>query len=241
MGRKFEVRKAAMAKTMLHKSRLYSRYGKEIYMSAKEKGSNPDSNLELKRLIEKAKKEQVPTDVINRNIKKAEQGQGEDYVPIRYEGFGPGGIGIIVDTLTDNVNRTVSEVRNCFTKTDSKLGVNGSVEHGYRHLSYVSIKGLDEETVFETLLMNDLDILEIDEEDGIVEIEANGYDEHKISDAIEEAGGEIEDSESGWYPLDYIDLTAEQTKLFNKFMDMINDVEDVQKVYHNAKPLEESE
>jgi transcriptional/translational regulatory protein YebC/TACO1 len=167
--------------------------------------------------------------------------QGEDYAPIRYEGFGPGGIGIIVDTLTDNVNRTVSEVRNCFTKTDSKLGVNGSVEHGYRHLSYVSVSGMDEETVFETLLMNDIDILEIEEEDGIVEIEANGYDEQKITESLEEAGGEIVESESGWYPLDYIELDADQTKLFNKFMDMINEVEDVQEVYHNAKPLEESE
>jgi YebC/PmpR family DNA-binding regulatory protein len=241
MGRKFEVRKAAMAKTMLHKSRLYSRYGKEIYMSAKQKGSNPESNLELKRIIEKAKKEQVPNDVIKRNIKKAEQGTGEDYVPYRYEGFGPGGIGIIVDTLTDNVNRTVSEVRNCFTKTDSKLGVNGSVEHSYRHLSYVSVTGLSEEDVFETLLMNDIDIHEIEEEDGIVEIEANGFDEDTINQVLEEAGGEITDSESGWYPLDYIDLDAEQTALFDKFMDLINDVEDVQEVYHNAKPLRESE
>jgi YebC/PmpR family DNA-binding regulatory protein len=239
MGRKFEVRKAAMAKTMLHKSKLYSRYGKEIYMCAKNKGSNPDANLELKHLIDKAKKEQVPTDVINRNIKKAEQGVGEDYSPIRYEGFGPGGIGIIVDTLTDNVNRTVSEVRNCFTKTDSKLGVNGSVEHSYRHLSYVSVLGLDEETVFETLLMEDIDVLEIDEEDGVVEIEGNGYDEQRIVNALEQAGGEIDTSESGWYPLDYIDLNEEQTRLFNKFMDMINEVEDVQNVYHNAKPLEE--
>jgi YebC/PmpR family DNA-binding regulatory protein len=240
MGRKFEVRKVAMAKTMLHKSKLYSRYGKEIYMSAKTGGSNPDSNLALKHLIDKAKKEQVPTDVIKRNIKKAEAGIGEDYSPIRYEGFGPGGIGIIVDTLTDNVNRTVSEVRNCFTKTDSKLGVSGSVEHGYRHLSYVTVSGLDEESVFETLLMSDIDVLEIEEdEDGIVEIEGNGFDQEKITEALEEAGCEIIDSESGWYPLDTIQLDEEQTKIFNKFMDMINEVEDVQEVYHNAKPFEE--
>lgn len=241
MGRKFEVRKAAMAKTMLHKSRLYSRFGKEIYMCAKEKGSNPDTNLALKHIIDKAKKEQVPVDVINRNIKKADQGLGEDYVPVRYEGFGPGGIGIIVDTLTDNVNRTVSEVRNCFTKTESNLGVNGSVQHSYRHLSYVSVSGLSEEDVFETLLMNDIDVHEIEEEDGVVEIEGDGYDEQTITQLLEDAGGEIVDSESGWYPLDYINLDAHQTTLFHKFMDMVNDVEDVQQVYHNAKPLEESE
>ena len=238
MGRKFEVRKAAMAKTMLKKSKLYSRYGKEIYMCAKAKGTNPDANLELKHLIDKAKKEQVPMDVIKRNIKKAEQGIGEDYAPIRYEGFGPGGTGIIVDTLTDNVNRTVSEVRNCFTKVDCKLGVNGSVEHAYRHLCYVSVNGLDEEAVFETLLMNDIELLEIDEEDGIVEIEGNGFDLDKIEAAITEAGGEVTESESGWYPLDYIELSESDQEAFDKMMDMLDEVEDVQEVYHNAKNKE---
>ncbi len=235
MGRKFEVRKASMAKTMLHKSKLYSRYGKEIYMVAKTGGANPDANLSLKHLIERAKKAQVPTDVIKRNIQKAEKGIGEDFVAIRYEGFGPGGIGIIVDTLTDNVNRTVSEVRNCFTKTQSKLGVSGSVEHGYRHLSHISVKGMDEETVFETLLMSDLDINEIEEENGIVEIEANGYDISKIQKALEDEGAEIIDAEKGWYPLDYIELDSENKGLFDKFMELINDVEDVQEVFHNVK------
>ncbi len=235
MGRKFEVRKAAMAKTQLHKSKLYSRFGKEIYVCAKKKGANPDANLELKRLIEKAKKANVPIDVINRNLKKAEQGTGEDYTPIRYEGFGPGGTGIIVDTLTDNVNRTVSEVRKCFSKVSCKLGVSGSVEHSYRHLSYISVKGLSEEEVLDVLLEHDLDIHEIDEEDGIVEVEANGFDEQKIISALESAGCEIVESESGWYPLDYIELDDEQTKQFNKFFDMLNEVEDVQQVYHNAK------
>ncbi len=235
MGRKFEVRKVAMAKTMLHKSKLYSRYGKEIYMLAKTGGANPDSNLGLKHLIDKAKKAQVPTDVIKRNIQKAEKGIGEDYHPVRYEGFGPGGIGIIVDTLTDNVNRTVSEVRNCFTKAGSSLGVSGCVEHGYKHLSYISVSGMDEETVFETLLMNDIEILEIEEEDGIIELEADGYDLNKIQEALEAAGAEIVDSEAGWYPLDYIELDEENQAIFDKFMDMINECEDVQNVWHNVK------
>ncbi len=238
MGRKFEVRKAAMMKTGLAKSRLYSRYGKEIYMSAKNGGANPDSNASLKHLIEKAKKAQVPGDVIKRNIQKAESGMGEDFKPIRYEGFGPGGIGIIVDTLTDNVNRTVAEVRNCFTKIDCKLGVSGSVEHSYKHLSYVTVKGMDEETVFETLLMEDIEVLDISEEDGMVEVEADGYDLDKIQNALSEAGAEIEDGESGWYPLDYIDLNEDQQKQFDKFMSLVNEVEDVQKVFHNVKEEE---
>ena len=239
MGRKFEVRKAAMAKTMLKKSRLYSRYGKEIYMSAKQGGSNPDSNLSLKHLIDKAKKDQVPTDVIKRNIQKAEKGIGEDFTPIRYEGFGPSGIAIIVDTLTDNVNRTVSEVKNCFTKSNGKLGVSGCVEHSYKHLSYITVKGMDEEEVLETLLMEDLDVEDISEEDGIVEVEADGYEVAKIQAALEEAGAEIVDTERGWYPIESIKIDEATQIQFDKFMALINDVEDVQDVYHNVDSEEE--
>ncbi|AIO19496.1 putative transcriptional regulatory protein [Candidatus Izimaplasma bacterium HR1] len=234
MGRKFEVRKAAMAKTMLKKSRLYSRYGKEIYMSAKQGGSNPDANLALKHLIDKAKKDQVPTDVIKRNVQKAEKGIGEDYTPIRYEGFGPNGVSFIVDTLTDNVNRTVSEVKNCFTKSNGNLGVSGCVEHGYKHLSYINVKGLDEEEVLETLLMADLDVLDLSEEEGVVEVEADGYELTKIQSTLEEAGAEIVDTEQGWYPIDSIKIDEETRKQFDKFMDMVNEVEDVQEVYHNV-------
>ncbi len=237
MGRKFEVRKASMAKTMLKKSRLYSRYGKEIYMAAKQGGANVDSNLALKHLVDKAKKEQVPNDVIKRNIQKAEKGLGEDFTPIRYEGFGPGGIGIIVDTLTDNVNRTVSEVRNCFTKIGKQMGVSGSVTHSFAHLSHITVKGMDEEEVFETLLMADIDILEISEEDGFVEIEADGFDLDKIQAILIEAKEDIEiiDAENGWYPHNFIELSNEEQALFDKFMGLANDVEDIQEVYHNIK------
>jgi len=241
MGRKFEVRKAAMMKTGLAKTKLYSRYGKEIYMLAKTGGSNLESNWALRHLVEKAKKEQVPSDIIKRNIQKAETGIGEDFKPVRYEGFGPGGIGVIVDTLTDNVNRTVSEVRSAFTKIDCKLGVSGSVEHGYKHQSYVTVKGMDEETVLETLLMEDIEVTDISEEEGIVEIESDGYSMDKITDALTEADETVEiiDSESGWYPLDEIELTEEQQSAFDKMMDILNESDDVQTIYHNAKFKEE--
>ena len=237
MGRKFEVRKASMEKTMLKKSRIYSRFGKEIYMAAKLGGANVDSNLSLKHLVEKAKKAQVPTDVIKRNIQKAERGLGDDFQPIRYEGFGPGGIGIIVDTLTDNVNRTVSEVRNCFTKIGSKMGRSGTVEHSFAHLSHITVKGMDEEEVFETLLMADIDVLEISEEDGLVEIEADGYDLDKIQLVLIEAKEDIEivEAENGWYPHNYIEISPEEQALFDKFMNLANEVEDIQEVYHNIK------
>jgi len=242
MGRKFEVRKAAMAKTMIHKSKLYSRFGKEIYMLAKNGGTNPDANLALKHLIDKAKKAQVPADVIKRNIQKAEKGTGEDYTPYRYEGFGPGGSAFIIDTLTDNVNRTVSEVRNCFTKVGSKMGVNGSVEHMYRHLSYISVKGVGEEEVLDALLEHDLEVFELDMEDGVVEIEANGFDLDKIEEVLGEIeGAEITESESGWYPHEYIEIPEEAKDLFQKMLDMLNEVEDVQEVYHNVENVDESQ
>ncbi|MEC9484892.1 MAG: YebC/PmpR family DNA-binding transcriptional regulator [Candidatus Izemoplasma sp.] len=235
MGRKFNVRKEAMQKTMIKKSKVYSKYGKELYVCAKKGGTNPEANLELKHLIQRAKNDDVPVDVINRNIKKAEEGTGEDYEPIRYEGFGPGGTGIIVDTLTDNVNRTVAEVRACFTKADCKLGVNGSVEHAYNHLSYISVKGLDAETVLETLLMEDIDINDIEDSDGVIEVEADGYDLSRVQKALEDAGAEVVDSEKGWYPMDYIALQEADQETFDRLIDALNDLEDVQDVYHNAK------
>lgn len=243
MGRKFEVRKAAMAKTMLLKSKVYSRYGKEIYMLAKTGGTNPDANLSLKHLIDKAKKAQVPADVIKRNIQKAEKGMGEDYTPYRYEGFGPGGSAFIIDALTDNINRTVSEVRNCFTKVNCKMGVNGSVEHMYRHLSYISVKGSTEEDILDALLENDLEVFELDMDDDIVEIEANGFDVDKIEEVLTSINDNIEivESESGWYPHEYLDIPEDTKELFQKFMDMLNEVEDVQEVYHNVGNVEESQ
>lgn len=243
MGRKFEVRKASMMKTGLAKSRLYSRYGKEIYMLAKNGGANLESNWALRHLVEKAKKEQVPSDVIKRNIQKAEKGTGEDFKPIRYEGFGPGGTGVIVDTLTDNVNRTVSEVRSAFTKVDCSLGVSGSVVHGYKHQSFVSVKGMDEETVLETLLMEDIEVTDISEEDGIVDIESDGYSMDKITEALSDVDESVEivESESGWYPLEEIELTDEQQKAFDKMMDILNESEDVQNIFHNAKMKEDEE
>ncbi len=129
MGRAFEVRKAAMMKTSAAKTKVYSRFGKEIYIAAKAGVPDPEMNQGLKRMIERAKANQVPADVIKRAIEKAKGGTDESYTSVRYEGFGPGNCTIIVDCLTDNVNRTVSDVRNCFTKTKSKMGVSGSVAH----------------------------------------------------------------------------------------------------------------
>lgn len=236
MGRKYEVRKVAMAKTSLQKAKLYSRYGKEIYMSAKQGGANPDTNQTLKKLIEKAKGEQVPSDVIKRNIDKATQSSGEDYVPMRYEGYGPGGSSVLIDAMTDNVNRTVSEVRNCFTKTHSKLGVSGSVEHSYEHLSHVALTGMKAEDVLETLLLADTDVIDIEDIDNEVIITAKGYDLDAVLDLFNPLEAvTITSHDQGWFPLEELELSGESLEMFQKLLAMLDDVDDVSHVYHNVK------
>ncbi len=224
-----------MMKTGLQKSKLYSRYGKEIYMCARNGGTNIEANLTLKRLVERAKKEQVPMDVIQRNIDKAAGGSADSYTQERYEGFGPSGSAFIIDTLTDNVNRTVGEVRNCFTKVGSKMGVKGSVEHMFEHLSLIDVSGTDAETVLEALLIEDVDVSDIEEAEEGVHITAQGYAQDKIEQVISTiVGAVLEHSESGWYPHEKVELEGEAKELFEKFMRLINDVDDVQNVYHNV-------
>ncbi len=238
MGRKFEVRKASMAKTSAAKTKVYSKYGKELYICAKNGGTNPDANLALKHLIDKAKKAQVPTDVIKRNIEKAGQSGGENYQFYRYEGYGPGGCAVIVDCLSDNVNRTVTDVRNCFTKTDGKLGVNGSVIHGFDHVSVVGVKGFDEEQILEVLLMADIDVtdIETDEDEVIVYAAANELFNIKNALEAEYEGIEFTVDEQTMLPHIEVEITDEDTdKRFQKFLDMLDDCDDVQKVYHNVK------
>lgn len=235
MGRKFEVRKAAMAKTNLQKTKLYSRYGKEIYMAAKQGGPSIDANVTLKRLVEKAKSEQVPSDIIKRNIDKASSSVGEDYHAVRYEGFGPGGSTVLVDAMTDNVNRTVSEVRHCFTKSSGKLGVNGSVEHGYEHLSHVGVKGMNADALLDYLLDQGLEIHDIEETGADPIVTAKGYDLDAIVAAIlAHQSLTISFQESGWFALDAVRLDAENKALFDKLMTMLDALEDVSHVYHNV-------
>ncbi|GAL06138.1 hypothetical protein YebC [Photobacterium aphoticum] len=145
MGRSFEVRKASMAKTQGAKIKVYSKYGKEIYVIAKNGGIDPDTNLSLKRMIEKAKKDQVPSHVIEKAIDKAKGGGGEDFATARYEGFGPGNCMVIVDCLTDNNNRTFMDVRQCFVKNGAKIGSPGTAAHMFEHQAVFQFAGDDEE------------------------------------------------------------------------------------------------
>lgn len=237
MGRKFEVRKVSMAKTAAAKTKVYSKYGKEIYVVAKNGGPDPQANLSLRRLIDKAKKDQVPAHVIDKAIEKAAGGGGEDFHPARYEGFGPGGCMVIVDCLTDNNNRTITDVRNCFTKTGAKIGAPGAVAHMFDHQAILAFKGDDEDAMLELLMEADVDVADIECEDGVITVFVPHTEYFKAKTAISEAQPDIEFDvdEITFLPQTHTDITGDDVEVFDKFIDMLNDCDDVQDIYHNAE------
>lgn len=235
MGR-FPNIAASKAKTGAAKAKVYSSYAKEIYSVAKQGGTDPNGNLALRHLIEKAKKEQVPADVIKRAIDKVNSGVDESYTSVRYEGFASGGATVMVDCLTDNVNRSVSMVRNAFTKSNGKMGVSGCVSHMYEHLSVVIVKDMGEDEALEALLMGEVDAKEIEAEDGNVSIYGDPSDLYKIKEAILAAKPEAEFivDEVTYLSNEMVTLEGEDKENFDKLLSMLDDVEDVQKVYHNV-------
>lgn len=237
MGRAHEVRKVAMAKTAAAKSKLYAKYGKEIYMAAKNGEPDPELNQSLKRLIDKAKKDQVTADVISRAIEKAKGGTGEDYSSARYEGFGPGASIVIVECLTDNVNRTIAEVRHCFTKTGGKLGVSGSAAHMFNHQAVFVIPNVSEEEIFELLIENDIDVTDIEADDESVTLLGEATDYNNIKTALLDSNPDLDFStdEIMWLPMMDIELEDEDKGTFNRLIDMLNELDDVQEVFHNVK------
>lgn len=236
MGRAYQNRKVSMAKTSANKSRVYGRYGREIYVVAKQGGIDPAGNLTLRSIIERAKRDQVPAHVIDKAIEKAKGGGGEDYSVARYEGFGPGGCSVIVECLTDNPNRTFGDVRQCFTKTQSKLGTPGTVSHMFDHSIILSFAG-DEEAVMEALLNADVDVTDLEDEDGKVTVFAPTVEYAKAKTALADAFGEIEFEvdEIQFIPQTYTSLAGEDLATFEKFMDLLNDLDDVQNIYHNVE------
>lgn len=231
MGRAFEVRKQAMAKTAAKKSKLYARYGKEISVAAKN-SPDPEINLELKRVLERARKDQVPKDIIERAIEKAKGGSSEDYLETRYEFIGPGGSLFIVECLTDNVTRTIHNVRDCFTKTGGK---SASVLHLFEHRSVLGVFNLTEDEVLETVINNDLNVLDIENEEGQIGIIALPNFHHEIREALlkDHPKIEFEVDEITWLPLTYQSLTEEENKDFIKLQELLDETDDVQNVYHN--------
>ncbi|GAB3535278.1 YebC/PmpR family DNA-binding transcriptional regulator [Photobacterium alginatilyticum] len=237
MGRKFEVRKLSMAKTQGAKIKVYSKYGKEIYVCAKNGSPDPESNLALRRLIEKAKKDQVPSHVIEKAIDKAKGGGGEDFATARYEGFGPGNCMVIVDCLTDNNNRTFMDVRQAFVKNHAKIGGPGTVAHMFEHQAVFQFNGDDEEAVLENLMMEDVDVSDIECEDGIITVYAPHTEFFKVKNALTATMPDVtlDVEEISFVPQTMTEISGDDVASFEKFLDALNDCDDVQNVYHNAE------
>ena len=236
MGRAYQNRKDSIAKTSDAKARVYSKYAREIYVSAKTGGFDPGGNLALRSLVERAKKDQVPAHVIDKAIDKAKGGGGEDFSTARYEGFGPGGCMVIVDCLTDNPNRTFGDVRQCFTKAKCKIGSQGSVSHMFDHSAIFVFAGDDEDAVLEALMMADVDVSDLEAEEGNITVFAPHTEYAKTKAALADALGEIEFEvdEIQFVPQTISPLGAEDQEALEKFMDALEYLEDVQNVYHNV-------
>lgn len=237
MGRAYQNRKESIAKTSDAKSKVYSKYGREIYVCAKSGGTDPDGNLTLRGLIERAKRDQVPSHVIEKALDKASGAGGEDFSPARYEGFGPGNCMVMIECLTDNPNRTFGDVRNCFTKTKCKIGTQGSVAHMFDHCAIFVFAGEDEEGVLEALMMADVDVTDIECEEGKITVFAPNTEYAKARNALTEYldGGEFEVDEIQFVPQTMTEVSGDDVAVLERFLDMLNDVDDVQRVFHNAE------
>ena len=236
MGRAYEVRKASIQKTGAARGKIYSTYAKEIYEAAKNGGTEISSNSSLKRLIDRAKKEQVPADIIKRAIDKVNSGALESYTKNIYELFGPSGSTLIVECLTDNVNRSVSSLRAVVNKCHIKLGAMGSVLYNYDNLCVVSFKGLDEESVMEALINNDTDITDIESDNDEIILYGEPSDLFKIKESITKILPNVEFymDEITYLSKEKVTLTGEDLDLFNKLLGLLDEVEDVSHIYHNV-------
>ena len=236
MGRSFENRKASIFKTAAQKSKLYARYGKQLYVVARNGVPDPENNPALRNLIERAKRDQVPSHVIEKAVEKARGIGGEDFVSARYEGFGPGGCCVIVDCLTDNNNRTITDIRNCFTRTGAKLGPAGSVSHLFDHLAILSFKGENADQVLEAMLEANVDVDDIESRDGHLTLFAPAGEFYKARAALLAAFPdiELEVQEITFHPQATRNISPDDVPMFEKFLNLLNDCDDVQEIYHNA-------
>ena len=237
MGRAYEVRKASIQKTGAARGKIYTTFAKEIYLAAKKGIPDPDSNIVLKRIIEKAKRNEVPNDIINRAIDKAKGAGQDDYSEITYEGFGPGTSTLIIKCLTDNVNRTVGEVRAAFNKVHKSLGVTNSVAYNYDYLGVVSFKCDNADLILDKLIESEIDPVDFEDENGELTISVNPTDENRLKDAIESVIPNVEYlfDEVGMFAKDKITLEGEDKETFELLLSLLDKVEDVSNIYHNVE------
>ncbi|NLD23618.1 MAG: YebC/PmpR family DNA-binding transcriptional regulator [Bacteroidales bacterium] len=234
MGRAFEYRKARKMKRWGNMSRVFTKLGKEITIAVKEGGPDPETNPRLRVLIQQSKKENMPKENVERAIKKATDKDSSDYKEVVYEGYGPYGIAIVVETATDNTTRTVANVRSYFNKYGGSLGTTGSLEFLFDHKCVFKIapkEGVDIEELELELIDFGVDEIEVEEDDILLYGSFTSYSE--IQNYLESNGYEIFSAEFERIPHDTKILDAEQRTQIEKLLEKFEDDEDVQNVFHN--------
>ena len=240
MGRAFEFRKARKFKRWGNMARVFTKLGKEITIAVKAGGPDPGSNPRLRVLMQTAKKENMPKDNVDRAIKRASSKDYTDYKEMNYEGYGPFGIAIFVETATDNTTRTVGNVRSYFNKAGGTLGTTGSLEFLFDHKCVFHILKKDGMSLDDLELeLIDYGVDELEEDEGEVILYGDFAQNAAIQKYLEENGYEITTSEFVRIPNDLKDVTPEQRETIDKLIERLEEDEDVQNVFHNMKESEE--
>ena len=242
MGRAFEYRKATKLKRWGHMAKTFTRLGKQIAIAVKAGGPDPDTNPSLRSVIAVCKRENMPKDNIERAIKNAMGKDTSDYKSVTYEGYGPHGVAVFVDTLTDNTTRTVGDVRSVFNKFNGNLGTQGSLSFLFDHKSVFTFKkkdGLDmDEMILDLIDYGVEDEFDEDEESGEITIYGDPKSFGDIQKHLESEGFEVTGAEFTRIPNDLKEVTAEQRETIEKMVEKLEDFDDVQTVYTNMKPEE---
>lgn len=235
MGRKWNNIKEKKASKDANTSRVYAKFGVEIYVAAKKGEPDPEANRALKVVLERAKTYNVPKAIIDRALDKAKGSGDENYEELRYEGFGPNGSMIIVDALTNNVNRTAPLIRSTFSKNGGNMGVSGSVAYMFDSTAVIGIEGKTADEVIEMMFDAELDVRDVLEEDDSVIVYAEPDQFHAVQEVFKNAGiTEFTVAELNMLPQNYVTLPEDAQAQFEKLIDALEDLDDVQQVYHNV-------
>lgn len=218
------------------RSKIFQKLAKELYVAAKMGDPNPENNANLRMVIEKAKAENMPKSNIQNAIDKAKnKGDGENYEQVRYEGYGPGGIALMIDCLTDNKNRTASFVRSTLTKRGGNLGTDGSVSYLFERKGIIALdKKYDEDKLMEDVL--ELNILDFVSNEDNYEITTSPDKFLEVKEKLNELGyNEFLVSEVTFIPNSYVSLDEETANKCMSLIETLEDIEDVQNIYHNLE------
>jgi len=215
------------------RSAAFSKLSREITVAAKMGAPDPDMNARLRAAVNAAKAQSMPKDNIQRSIDKASSGDAENYEEIRYEGFGPGGVSLVVEALTDNRNRTATNVRTAFSKNGGNLGASGSVSHGFARLGLIEYPAAagDADKVFEAAIEAGAEDVESDDDGHAIWTSID--DLHGVARALEGALGEAEAVKLAWRPANAVEVGESDAALLLKLVDTLEEDDDVQTVWGN--------